>query len=280
MAEGYFGLPACNYTTRTPKLLRNNEWVAYAHERGQMYIPVKDVGRLRWGVFNYNAATKTIDAGSSDFYDLVNTDWVPADDATHLVTPRVCAAPSDNLVLAAFRYFPGRQGARGLAFVTGIMNREHQQLGMRAAIAKKLNADGLAARGRMAVRTTATLGIKVQIHMAKCVKMRAWIIPEQTQTVQIRAAIVGVKTRKWPCQFNVSRTGKTRRFRLQFTANTGYTGKQGMSFKARILTLSQKRFTGHFIVPANPSNDGVFAFSADLNHRHFMTMKAFLVSNR
>lgn len=278
--EDYIGFNHVKYSIYPPSLVRNDEWALYPHERGIAFLPMKHIGRLRWGIFTYNATAKTIDATSSDFYDLVNSDWVPVDDTTHLVTPKVCAAPSDNVVLAAFRYFPGRQGARGLAFVTGVMNLEHQQLNMRAAISKPVKADGLALRARMAIRTTRSLGMRTQIHMAKCVKMRAWIIPEQTQTIHLRAAIVGVKRVSWQGQFDVSRTGKTRRLRLQFTANTGYTGKQGIGAKARIVIITRKRFTGHFIVPANPTNDGTYTFSADMSHKYFVGMKAFLVSSR
>jgi hypothetical protein len=279
--EDYTGFNSAKARSpRVPAFARDDEWVMHAtnsNTPAQAYLPMKHIGHLRWGIFPYNPATKTI--GADTFYDLVDESWVPPDDCTRLVMPRVCPTADDDVALAAFRYFPGRLGGRPLAFVTGVMSLEHKTLGIRACILK-VTTQTLDARARILIYATATLGIKAQIHTAQCLKMQAWIIPKQTQTLQIKAVIRGLKTTSWTGQFTVLRTGQRRLYRLRFTTNTGYTGTQEMTARARIIAFSSKKFTGHFIVPANPTAGTDYTFTVDMNHRRFFSMKAFLVSSR
>jgi hypothetical protein len=276
------GFNVTEYAIQGASLLRNNEWLCFATANGWVFQYLKATGRLRWGIFTYNAVSKLIDTSSDDFHLLCDSNWVPADDAEHLVKPRICGAPLGNVFLTAFRYFPQRAGARSLALVTGVMNLEHRQIGMRAAIAKRVvNPPTIQAKGRIAKRMTTTLGIKVQIHMAQCLKMQAWIIPEQTQTMQMKAAIVSHKSSHWGGAFNVTFAGKQRKLRLQFTANTGYTGSWTCTAQARIVQVTKTRFTGHFIIPANPDGTGTFTFSpVNVSYLQVHSMKAFVVSNR
>jgi len=261
-----------------PRFCRNGTWVTLGGSDYVRFFPILNVGRLRWGIFSYDPITKTLDTSSSDFYNLVDDTWVPAADCDQLVIPKICPAPSDNVVLAAFRYQPGHIGGRALAFVTGVMNLEHQQLSMRASIAKREPAETTTMRGRIAQTTIRTLGMKAQIHMAQCLKMRAWIIPEQTQTCTMRASIRALKSQSWSMQFTVQQLVKTRRFRLRFTVNTGYTGNWQMTMRAKILGYNYYRFTGHFIVTASPATTGAYSFTVDTSGRRMLTMKAYIGS--
>lgn len=274
-----FGLPP---NPKQSRLLKNNEWLITAtadNTPTYFFQYIKSTGRLKWGVFDYNPVTKAIDTDSDDLYPLCNTAWIPEDDTEHLVNPRICAAPMGNVCIAAFRYFPTRGDSRPLALVTGVMNLEHKSLSMRAAISKRTqNPPTLQTRGRVTKYNLWELTVKAQINFAQCLRIRAWIIPEQLQTVQLRASISNRKSVRWPGTFNVVFVGRQRKLRLQFTVNTGYTGLWECSSKARIIKTARKRFTGHFIVGARPINSGTFTCqSVTLSYQNIMSMKAFIV---
>jgi hypothetical protein len=274
--EWHLGFTHYANTPTPPRFARNGTWVTHGGSDYVRFFPITNVGRFRWGIFHYNTVTKALDTSGSDFYDLIDSAWVPSADMSQLILPKICPAPSDNVVLAAFRYFPGRTGGRPLAFVTGVMNLEHQTFTMRAAIAKREPAETMTVHGRLAKTMNVSLTMLAQIHMAQCLKMRAWVIPEQTQTCTMRASIRALQYQTWQMQFSVSRTLKTRYYRLRFTVNTGYTGKWEMTMRARILTYQTYKFTGHFIVTARPADTGTHTFTVNSSGRRMLQMKAYV----
>jgi hypothetical protein len=269
--------PAVLYNSFT-KLLKSNEWLCtFGGDADTIHFQkISQTGKLRWGIFNYTPATKLVDDTSDDFHLLCDTDWISANDALHLVKPRISAAPQGNVVLTALRYYPQ---VSGINLVTGVMNREHLSLGIRAAIAKRIT-NNVTSRARIRLNPTKTVDIKARMVFAQCIKIMAYIMPKQVQTTQLRASILNFKSTSFTGIFNVNFPGKQRKLRLQFTANTGYTGLQTYTIKARIIKNNRKRFTGHFLISGNPTTGNITFETTVVSYSHKMGMKAFLVSNR
>jgi hypothetical protein len=268
--------PFIEYTQRATTI-KNTEWLAYAHNTGLHMQRISQTGKLRWGIFTYTPATKVIDDTSDDFHLLCDTAWVSANDALHLVKPKISTAPLENVVLTAIRYYPQ---SSGIQLITGVMNRERLTIGMKATIAKVITKT-FTSRARIRLNPTRTVSMKAGMVFAQCLKVMAYIMPKQVQTFQMKASMLNFKSTSFTGLFSVSYPGKQRALRLQFTANTGYTGLQTTTSKARIVKVGKKRFTSHFLVMGNPNTTGAITFeAADLYFVHKLGMKAFVVSNR
>ena len=257
-------------------LIKNNTWLASAHDTGFTFDYVETTGKLRWGIFTYNPVTKLLDTNSDNFHLLCDTAWVSAADAEHLTKPIICAAPLGNICLLTQRHYPQSTGTN---LVTGVMNREHLSLGMKAAIGKPVSRS-FTSKSRVSQPIAKTFTLKARMVFAQCIKVRAYIIPEQNQVFQVKAAIKNWKSNSWTGSFNVTYAGMKTQLRLQFTVNTGYTGAYTTTAKARIVKVAKKRFTGHFIVAANPGTGTITFETSVLSYFQQMGMKAFLVSNR
>lgn len=260
------------------KLIKSDEWlVTFGGDAATIHMQrISQTGKLRWGIFTYTPATKLVDDTSDDFHLFCDTTWVSANDALHLVNPRISAAPLGNVVLTALRYYPQ---STGIQLVTGVMNREHLTIGIKAAIAKRIT-NTVTSRARIRLNPTKTVDIKVRIVFAQCIKIMAYIMPKQVQTTQIRASILNFKSTSFTGTFNVNFLGMQKNIRMQFTANTGFTGLQTFSTKARIVKSNRKRFTGHFLVSGNPTTEIITFERTVISYSHRIGMKAFLVSNR
>lgn len=269
--------PPVLYSSVT-RLIKNDEWlVTFGGDSATIHFQkISQTGKLRWGIFTYIPATKLVDDTSDDFHLLCDTNWVSANDALHLVNPKISAAPLGNVVLTALRYYPQ---VSGINLVTGVMNREHLTLGIKAAIAKKITPT-VTSRARIRLNPTKTVDVKARMVFAQCIKIMAYIMPKQIQTTQLRASILNFKSISFTGTFNVNFPGKQRKLRLQFTANTGYTGLQTYTSKARIVKSNKKRFTGHFLISGNPTTEAITFETTVVSYSHKMGMKAFLVSNR
>lgn len=262
-------------------ILKGQDWIAYITDAGYQLQYVKTTGKLRWGVFTYNPSTKLIDLGSDDLSLMCDTGWVPSDDAEHLVKPRICRTPGGNVCLTAFRYYPTRIGARPLALVTGVMDLENKQLGMKACIANRTaNPPTVRFKSRVSKPLVPTMSMRVRLQHAQCLKMGAFIMSGQLKDLSAKACILGRKSNRWPGDFSVVSGSLKQRLRLQFTVNTGYNGIWGCSMKARILQKASTRFTAHFVVAVNPTTAGFVSESIKLSYLNILGMKAFLVSNR
>jgi hypothetical protein len=264
--------------------LLDGSWVVSRSSRsnGYHFHNIASTGELFWNIFTYNPSTHQV--GADTFYSFCDTRFVPATDALHLVKPRICKAPMDDVCLAAFRYFPTRSGTQPLALIAGTMNRDNRTLTMRARIKNTVNPDDLEIRARIAKRVTlgpddgTALEIKARIVYAQCLKMMARIIPVKTETIQIRACIFNWKSSIVPMSYTVTRSGQQVRIGMQFTANTGFVASRSFTAQARILQKAQRRMTGHFLVTATIDNSAALVVSpSSVNYVHTLSMKAFIL---
>ena len=227
-----------------------NRWIAMPGTIGSypyiIFLPLDKIGRIRYGVFEYNDISKELITTGVDFYDVGNP--VHLSDLNYLQFPKFCRDEDDRLYFYFNRWNPDITSGNELAPVFGIIEPDTKKLSILGRIRRGYTKT-IETRSR--VRNTILLDnlqIRARLSRMRCIQMQARIVPTIIQTISIKSAILGWKSTTIPASFYIQKI-VTNNVRATFWTNTGNTRTMTMECQSRIIKTSRTKATGHFFVP-------------------------------
>jgi hypothetical protein len=223
-------------------------WLCLGSSSQYIFLNLYKTGRLRYGVFTYDAVNKTLITSGVDFYDVCNEIKLSTDVINRLQFPAMGRDADDRIYFYISKFNVYSDGNEFAALI-GTVDPDVKKTTMMARILSNYTAP-MQSRTRVRNTYTVNLDARMRIVFAQCIKAKARIVPVNVVTMTSKAAIQNWKSNIVVGSFNVQQTGRTATIRLQFWSNTGYNSFQSLQAKARIVKTSTCRVTGHFIIPA------------------------------
>jgi hypothetical protein len=229
-------------------------WASYPSAGGAFFVNTVDIGRIRYGFFSYNSATKQLITSGVDFYDACNSNKVGTN-LTSLRFPRITRDINDALYMYFSRMDLGL-ATNCLSPVIGVVVPDVVKLSLKATIR---NTEGSFIQSRARIKKTIKredddgLQMRASIRFAQCLKIRARIVPRSSQGMTMKATIYGWQQSTGVTGSFLIRAEQQTSARLRFWVATGYTRARTMQLGAYIVRESTVRCTGRFIISANPT---------------------------
>ena len=251
--------------------VKSTSWLILPADSLIVIQNLENIGRIRYGYFDYDSGSKQLITTGVDFYDVCNINKVGTNMKT-LQFPKFCRDADDRLYWYFSRWDVNQPGGNEFAPVLGIVEPDTVKLTAMARI-KQIYTQTVSGQSRIKQTYTSTIDARMRIVFAQCIKAKARIVPRQEQTISMMAQIKNWKSAMCRASFSVQRTGRTRKLRLKFWVNTGYTKSSSFTARANIIKTYTWRATGHFLARVTASNSNL-DFSVGGNYKQTLDVRA------
>lgn len=227
--------------------IKDNTWLSFPYNSGIVFQNLSNVGRIRYGFFEYDPDTKQLITSGIDFYDVCNVNSVGTN-MTKLQFPKFCRDDDNRLYFYFNRWDVDHAGGNEFAPVLGIVEPDVKTITAQVRI-RQVYTSTFTGKAHLRNTYTSTLTSRMRIVFAQCIKAKCRIVPRQTAILTSRAAILSGKRTTIPVTFYVQKD-MTTKVEGRFWLNAGFVRNVTIGASAHIIKTSTTRVVGHFIIPA------------------------------
>jgi len=241
-----------------PKILDvdGKQWLIWTGgSAGLCFMPIKNIGKLRYGVFVYNQTTKQLEEGDAAFYDIENVRTINSEDYNQLEFPRLVSR-TDGALLIYCRLSDITRASQPFAPIIALGWTDGMTLSMRGRIVLPTS---IYMRGRISFSYTKTLSLQGHLVPAGHIQFQSRILNSYTKTFDMTARIKQTYSATLDMQ--------------AFLRGAGH-----FEARARLLHARSYAFTAKARILVTPLR--TVAFRARLTHLQSLTLKARLIPKR
>lgn len=172
-----------------PKIIDvdGKKWaVWYGGDIGLVFMPLVQLGKLRYGVFVYNQTTKLLDEGDAAFYDIESVRTISADDYSQVEFPRLISR-TDGALIIYCRFSAPERGTQPFAPVIALGWTDGMTLSMKSRL---ILPTSIYMRGRISFPQSTSIALRSRLIAAGHIQMQGRIMNSYGYTISSRGRIL------------------------------------------------------------------------------------------
>lgn len=252
-----------------PASLLDSRWLSLPGFGGTGFMDTLKLGRLRWGVFGYNAGTNSLITSGVNFYDLLNP--ILQDTTLNNLRRVSITCDSQGDIYALMSRFDLNRTQQFSAMLNGFVGTDAHLLKIGCSILNRVT-NTVDVRSRILNLTTRPLTARGRVVYASYMSAKAHIIPFKTVTMQSRARVANYHLGDMPGYYEIANAQSGDVRGLYYYEGT--VSRQGFGSGAMIAGQFSGSLKAQYGLTFKPTGKLSFAITAP--NQQFLGSRAFI----